>query len=207
MKKIKVGVVEDEMIIAETICLALKKLDYDFCHPANSYESAVIMIEKEKPNILLLDINLNAELDGIDLAHFVNANYSIPIIYLTANNDLETIERCKTTLPSAFLAKPFRKSDLLSAIELGMFSFVEKFRLASVSKSDISRGQLDKFELTQREAEIMELIAKGFKQKEIAHQLFISEATVKRHLSNVFEKMNVKSSIEALNGLREIDFK
>ena len=165
------------------------------------------MIEKEKPNILLLDINLNAELDGIDLAHYVNANYSIPIIYLTANNDLETIERCKTTLPSAFLAKPFRKSDLLSAIELGMFSFVEKFGLASVSKSDISRDQLDKFELTQRETEIMELIAKGFKQKEIAHQLFISEATVKKHLSNVFEKMNVKSSIEALNGLREIDFK
>lgn len=202
MKRIKVGVVEDEMIIAETICLALKKLDYDFCHPARSYESAVKMIETEIPDILLLDINLNAVLDGIDLAHFVNANYTIPIIYLTANNDMETIERCKATYPSAFLAKPFRKSDLLSAIELGMYNFVEKIGSVGVSKAEISRGQLDKFELTQREVEIMELIAKGNRQKEIAHKLFISEATVKKHLSNIFEKMNVKSSIEAVLKLR-----
>jgi DNA-binding NarL/FixJ family response regulator len=205
MKKIKVGVVEDEMIIAETICLALKRLNYDFCKPANSYGSALLMIETESPDILLLDINLNADLDGIDVAHFVNGKHSIPIVYLTANNDIATIERCKTTLPSAFLAKPFREADLLAAIELGMYNYNVKQLLASVAKAEISKAQFEKFDLTSREAEIIELISKGLKQKNIAHKLNISEATVKKHLSNVYEKTNVKSSIEALNALRDGD--
>ena len=77
MEKIKVGLVEDEMIIAETICLALKKLDYLPCPAADSFESAIAMIETEDPDIVLLDINLNAEKDGIDLAHYINEHFKM----------------------------------------------------------------------------------------------------------------------------------
>ena len=201
MKKIKVGVVEDEMIIAETICLALEKLNYQPCSTADSYESAIKMIEKEEPEIVLLDINLKAELDGIDLAHYINQHFKIPIIFLTANSDRGTIERSKHTLPAAFLIKPFSNDELLSAIEISMFKQEMIKESLNKSKNDLLLKAISKYDLTGREEEIILLIAKGLRQKEIAEQLFISEATVKKHLSNIYVKLNVQSSIDALNKL------
>lgn len=201
MEKIKVGLVEDEMIIAETICLALKKLDYLPCPAADSFESAIAMIETEDPDIVLLDINLNAEKDGIDLGHYINEHFKIPIIYLTANSDRGTIERSKHSLPAAFLVKPFSNDELLSAIEIAIF----KHRTMKVSqpqiKSDLTRNAMTEYNLTIREEEIILQIANGLRQKEIAAVLFISEATVKKHLSNIYVKLNVQSSIDALNKL------
>ena len=203
MERIKVGIVEDEMIIADTICLALQNLNYDYCKPANSFAKAIQMIENEKPNIVLLDINLNAKLDGIDLGHHINANYALPIIYLTANSDKATIERCKETLPNAFLIKPFSNEELFSAIEIALFSHSAKSGTLPISKNSILVKSIEKHKLTMREGEIILMISEGFRHKEIADKLFISESTVKKHLSNLYQKLGVQSSIDALNKLLE----
>jgi DNA-binding NarL/FixJ family response regulator len=204
MGKIKVGIVEDEMIISDTICLALKKLNYVPCTPANSFERAVHMIEKEQPNVVLLDINLNAALDGIDLAHYINTNFALPIIYLTANSDKSTIERCKTTLPSAFLIKPFSNDELFSAIEIALFNHSFRTMSPEIPKSQLIRSAIVKFQLTPREEEIILLVSDGYRHKEIAEQLFLSQSTVKKHLSNIYQKLGVQSSIDALNKLQGI---
>jgi DNA-binding NarL/FixJ family response regulator len=203
MKKIKVGIVEDEMIIAETISLALKKLGYLPTKPAYSYESAISMLEEEEPEIVLLDINLNDELDGVDLAHYINANYSIPIIFLTANSDRNTIERSKQTRPNAFLVKPFSNEDLFSSIEIALFNHEMSTEDAKKTKINLQQSALVKYQITSREEEIILLVSQGFRHKEISKQLFISEATVKRHLSNIYQKVGVQSSIDALNKLQE----
>ncbi len=202
MKKMKVGIVEDEMIIAETIALALKKLGYLPTQPAFSYESAISMLESEKPDIVLLDINLNDELDGVDLAHYINANYSLPIIFLTANSDRNTIERSKQTRPNAFIVKPFSNDDLFSAIEIALFNH-EMRTVDNISKINLLQSASIKYQITSREEEIILLVSQGFRHKEISKQLFISEATVKRHLSNIYQKVGVQSSIDALNKLQE----
>lgn len=203
MKKMKVGIVEDEMIIAETISLALKKLGYLPTKPAYSYESAISMLEEEKPEIVLLDINLNDELDGVDLAHYINANYSLPIIFLTANSDRNTIDRSKQTRPNAFLVKPFSNEDLFSAIEIALFNHESRKNEAMLTKQNLLLKSMVKYELTAREEEIMLQVSGGLRQKEIAHKLFISESTVKKHLSNLYQKLGVQSSIDALNKLLE----
>jgi DNA-binding NarL/FixJ family response regulator len=203
MERIKVGIVEDEMIIADTICLALQNLNYDYCKPANSFEKAIQMIESEKPDIVLLDINLNARLDGIDLGHHINANYAIPIIYLTANSDKATIERCKETLPNAFLIKPFSNEELFSAIEIALFSHSAKSGTLPISKNSILVKSIEKHKLTMREGEIILLISEGFRHKEIADKLSLSHTTVKKHMQNIFQKLGVQSSIDALNKLQE----
>ena len=203
MKKMKVGIVEDEMIIAETISLALKKLGYLPTKPAYSYESAISMLEEEKPEIVLLDINLNDELDGVDLAHYINANYSLPIIFLTANSDRNTIDRSKQTRPNAFLVKPFSNEDLFSAIEIAHFNHEMLTEENKNTKINILQSALEKYQITSREEEIILMISNGFRHKEISKQLFISEATVKRHLSNIYQKVGVQSSIDALNKLQE----
>ena len=203
MERIKVGIVEDEMIIADTICLALQNLNYDYCKPANSFTKAIQMIESEKPDIVLLDINLNAKLDGIDLGHHINANYAIPIIYLTANSDKATIERCKETLPNAFLIKPFSNEELFSAIEIALFSHSAKSGTLPISKNSILVKSIEKHKLTMREGEIILLISEGFRYKEIADKLSLCHTTVKKHMQNIFQKLGVQSSIDALNKLQE----
>ena len=109
MSKIKIGIVEDEMLIALGISEALKELGYDVTEVANSYTEALEMIVNEKPDILLLDIQLSGHKDGIDLAWKIKNDFQIPFIFLTANADLATVERAKNVSPQAYLIKPFRK--------------------------------------------------------------------------------------------------
>jgi DNA-binding LytR/AlgR family response regulator len=125
MSKVTIGVVENEMVIADTICLTLRKLGYEVFPPAPNYNRAVIMIEEHKPDLLLLDINLGGQKDGIDLAYFVREHYTTPIIFLTANSDKATIDRAKPVKPNAYLVKPFTKEDLYSAIEIAVSNYFD----------------------------------------------------------------------------------
>ena len=124
MGKLKIGIVEDELVIGETISLTLRKLDYETTSIADNYNSALIMIETEKPDLLLIDIMLKGKKDGIDVAHYVRENYVLPIIFLTANSDIATIERAKQVKPNAYLVKPFSKADLFAAIEISLANHV-----------------------------------------------------------------------------------
>jgi len=122
MAKIKVGIVEDEMVIAEGLIQALTQLGYDTTEPAASYTEAIQMIQDEKPDILLLDIQLSGRKDGIDLAWAIREEYGIPFIFLTANADAATVERAKKVSPPAYLVKPFSKDDLYSSIEICLYN-------------------------------------------------------------------------------------
>ena len=133
MSKVKVGVVEDEMIIALGIINALRDLGYEATDPANNYTQALAMIAHEKPDILLLDIHLSGHKDGIDLARTIRKEFSIPIIFLTANADAATVERAKETMPDAYLLKPFREKELFTSIELCLSNFSKKKKDATSS--------------------------------------------------------------------------
>ena len=119
IKKIRIGIVEDEMIISETIALALEQLGYQIAGVVGTYKEAITMIENARPDLVLLDINLGTKKDGIDLAFEVKKRFGTPIIFLTANSDPATVNRAKDSHPLAFLVKPFSQDDLFSAIEIG----------------------------------------------------------------------------------------
>ena len=136
--EIKIGIVEDELIIAEKIKRALLSVGYLVCEPASSYEEALDMIAQEKPDMLLLDVNLNAKKDGIDLAEQINKQYGLPFIFLTANSDSHTVERAKKVKPGAFLVKPFQKEDLFASIEIAFNNY-------SASKATQSSTALNDF--------------------------------------------------------------
>ncbi len=123
MSKIKVGIVEDEMIIALGIKEALIEIGYDVTEVANNYTQALQMVARENPDILLLDIQLSGHKDGIDVAQVVKTEFNIPFIFLTANADAETVLRAKAVMPNAYLLKPFRKNDLYTSIEMCLHNF------------------------------------------------------------------------------------
>jgi DNA-binding LytR/AlgR family response regulator len=115
---IKILVVEDEMIIGAKISMQLTSLGYEVTGILPRGEEAILHVEENKPDIVLLDINLKGKLDGIETATQIRQRNNIPIIYLTANSDEATFNRAKSTRPSAFISKPFKQLDLQRAIEL-----------------------------------------------------------------------------------------
>ncbi len=126
MKRILVGVVEDEMIIASSIITTLESLGYNTVGPALNYTQGVEMLQNEKPDILLLDIILAGKKDGIDLAWKIREEFDIPFIFLTSHADKGTIERVKQVEPPAYLVKPFNKDELYGAIEIALYNYSNK---------------------------------------------------------------------------------
>ena len=118
MSKIKIGIVEDEVIIADNLSNTLIHLGYDVAEPAASFAEAIAMIETENPDLVLLDIQLKGIKDGIDLAWKIKEDYHLPFIFLTANADAATVQRAKLVAPPAYLVKPFSKDDLYTSIEI-----------------------------------------------------------------------------------------
>jgi DNA-binding LytR/AlgR family response regulator len=110
--------VKNEMIIAANISLPLTSLGYKVTGIIPRAEEVVPAVREHQPNIILLDINLKSDLDGIDVAQLVQKEYKIPIIFLTANLDQAHFNRAKATNPYAFISKPFKRLDLQRAIEL-----------------------------------------------------------------------------------------
>jgi len=123
MSILKIGIVEDELVIARTIISTLDELGYSHCGPAINYTEAIEMLENNKPDLLLLDIQLSGKKDGIDVAQKLNELYQIPFIFLTANSDGETIDRAKKVKPHAYIVKPFTKEELFAAIEIAFSNF------------------------------------------------------------------------------------
>lgn len=114
---IKILVVEDEMLIGAKISMLLTNLGYEVTGILPRGEDALIQVEENRPDIIVLDINLKGSIDGIETAAILQRK-NIPVIYLTANADDATFNRAKLTGPTAFISKPFKQLDLQRAVEL-----------------------------------------------------------------------------------------
>jgi len=123
MAKVKVLIVEDELIIAEEIRDVLEELDYEVYEPANTYTAAIEAIEEEIPDIAIVDINLSGRKTGIDLAAKINSEYNFPFIFLTSNTDRITLEEAKQVEPLAYLVKPYSKQELFTSIEVALYNY------------------------------------------------------------------------------------
>lgn len=125
MTKPKILISEDEVIIAEDIAATLEELGYETC-AIDSGEDTIDMIREMRPDLVLLDINLRGDADGVDIGSRIKEEFHIPFIYLTAYADRATIDRAKKTEPDAFLVKPFDEKSLRSAIEIALYKHDNK---------------------------------------------------------------------------------
>ena len=120
---VDIFVVEDETIVAEAIMSKLKKARYNVVGSAERGEEAIEEISKLHPDIVLMDIQLAGEIDGIDTAALIHKTHKIPIIFLTAYVDAPTLERAKQVSPFGYLIKPFRERDMQATIEMALMRF------------------------------------------------------------------------------------
>ncbi len=122
--KIRILIVEDEPIVADDIQMSLEEMGYAVQGIAHEASEALEMIRRQAPDLLLLDIDLEGEVDGIDLAHQL-PDASFPIIFLTSYADRKTIERVKVIQPAGYIVKPFDEKDLLTNIELALYKHLQ----------------------------------------------------------------------------------
>ncbi|AKB47544.1 response regulator receiver [Methanosarcina sp. Kolksee] len=120
MDKTKILVVEDQTIVALNIKNRLKNLGYAVPNAVGSGKEAIREAELTNADIVLMDIMLKGDLDGIEAARIIKSRFGIPIIYLTACTDFETLERAKLTDPEGYISKPFKEEDLCKNIETAL---------------------------------------------------------------------------------------
>lgn len=118
MSKISVLIVEDEPLIADDIALIIERAGYDIFGIEDNADDALSALSAGKPDIALLDINIEGDKDGIQLAHLFNEKHYIPFVYLTSYYDKNTLARAKATNPGGYVVKPFDEGDLIANIEL-----------------------------------------------------------------------------------------
>lgn len=116
----RVLIVEDEFIVANDLRLILKQAGYRVMGIASSAGEAREYIQKQKPDLVILDIRLEGDVSGIDLARELKAD-NIAFIYLSANSNQQVLEEAKTTEPYGFLVKPFREQDLLVMLDIAWY--------------------------------------------------------------------------------------
>jgi len=116
----KILLVEDDDIIAKVADWRLKNLGYTVCGRAVSGVEAMELVVNTKPDLVLMDINIQGDIDGIDTAKMIKKGFKIPVVYVTSHSDGPTLERAKETRPNGFIVKPFDDEDLRVAIELAL---------------------------------------------------------------------------------------
>lgn len=112
--------VEDDPIQQETIAMVLDELGYDNLGMAESGDEGLALFHRTKPDVVLLDIHLKGEMDGIAVGEYIGKQSQTPLIYLTAFEDQATFQRARLTYPAAYLIKPIHPPSLQHSIEMAI---------------------------------------------------------------------------------------
>jgi DNA-binding NarL/FixJ family response regulator len=204
MSEFKVLIVEDEPVIAENIAVYLNNADFVVSGIAYDDEDALEQIKNNTPDAVILDINLDSVMDGIQIAQFINKHYPMPYIFLTSYADRETLERAKKVEPWGYIVKPFNEKTLQASLEMAISNFAQR------SNQHHPKLNLDKINkhlitpLSEREFEVLQNIYEGKTNQQIADAIYVSVNTIKKHINNSYLKIDAVSRATAITRMRSL---
>jgi len=200
MEKADVLIVEDDIITASVLKKYLIKNNYSIVGIVDNGESAIITAIEKKPDLILMDIFLKDSIDGIEAARRIKDKFDIPVIYLTADSSIDTIQRAKITEPFGYLVKPVESSALITNIELSLQ------KQASYNKKllEILKKANDELEnrVKQRTEELLKLNENL--KNEMQQRMFAEEELLKADKLATIGKMSAILAHEIRNPLNSI---
>ncbi len=120
MGRARIMIVEDSESTANYLINRLEKLGYHPLPPAGTGEDAVEKIRELKPDLILMDVELDGKLDGIETAELILKKHDLPVLYLTSHSEDEFLQRARITEPYAYLIKPVRERELYANVEIAL---------------------------------------------------------------------------------------
>ena len=204
--KIRILIADDHPLLREALCQTLsKEQDMEVVGKASDGEETVAMASQLKPDVVIMDI-IMPKFDGIEASKRIKTTApNIAILILTAYDDDNYVLGLLEAGAAGYLLKSARGQDLVEAVRAIQAGesvlhpeIIEKLLKRAILKSSgLVKPKADEL-LSEREKEMLKLLATGMGNKEIARKLCLSLRTVKAHMSNIFNKMNVASRSEAL---------
>lgn len=203
MSQKKILIVEDESIIAEDISDSLISLGYRITGMVYSGEEAIEAAAKFRPDLVLMDVNLQGEIDGITAAAEIRDRFQIPVVYLTAYADENTLRRVNATKPFGYIVKPFEEKNLHTTIQLALHRH-EYDSLTNLPNRSLLREQLNQVLEKQKELPAMIPVLTLSLDKinrinsTLGHEIGDSVlCKVAQRLSNCRENINIVARLEA----------
>jgi diguanylate cyclase (GGDEF)-like protein len=203
MSQKKILIVEDESIIAEDISDSLISLGYRISGMVYSGEEAIEAAAKCRPDLVLMDVNLQGEIDGITAAAEIRSRFQIPVVYLTAYADENTLRRVNATKPFGYIVKPFEEKNLHTTIQLALHRH-EYDSLTNLPNRSLLREQLNQVLEKQKELPAMiPVITLSLDRinrinSTLGHDIGDSVLRkVAQRLSNCRENINIVARLEA----------
>ena len=191
---IRVFIIDDHQMILEGIhTLLQEERDIEWIGCAKLPAELMAFLKTRQPDVLLMDINLPQK-SGLDLCKEVKEKYpAIQIIGLSTSDQVSVIKKMRENGASGFLLKDASKQEIITALqEVNRGREYVSFSVAEALKKSVPNDQLPV--LTKREKQILELIAEGLTNHEIAAKLFLNSTTVDSHRKNMLTKFNMKNT-------------
>lgn len=201
-KKIRVLMIDDHPIVRSGIRMLLEKAgDIEVVGEADRGDDAVGLLKRLKPDVLLLDMEMPGK-TGVEVAREVEAAHlPVRVLALSAHDDEEYIMNLLANGAAGYLTKEEALDTIVDAVhgvangEEGWLSRRAAARMATMTR----KRQRDIIDLTDREEEVLKLVAEGWTNNRIATELALSERTVRFHLTNIYDKLSVTSRAEAIS--------
>lgn len=207
-------VAEDEWLVARHIEACLQAAGFEVLAPVHSARAAVELALRANPDVIVMDVKLDGDLDGISAAHEIGRHQRTPVVYLTAHTDRDTVARAARSHAASYILKPFVERQLVSAVLLASYQ--------RTATSELSDGGLEQTiraivsvvndtgapraerkpatpandvanRLSPRERELVDMLARGARLSGVARNLGLSTHTVRNHLKSVFRKLDIHS--------------
>jgi DNA-binding NarL/FixJ family response regulator len=211
-------IVEDEWIVARDLQHILEELGVQILRLVRRPSEVAGLLEELEPELLVLDIDLDAEIDGIQLAEQVQRSHQCAVLFVSAHADPETLARIRKVDAHGFVVKPFARPQLEAAVEVALARLDRTGDQAQAALREIARVLADAGalpataerrtrdwrqvpgldELSPREVQVLEALLAHRRPPQIAEDLGISPHTVRNHLKSIYAKCGVRSQAELL---------
>lgn len=174
MFSLKILIVEDDSVSALLLQRALEKNNHVIIGIADSGEKALDLLEENQADIVMMDISLAGELDGIRTTEIINEKYDIPVVYLSASSDAETLNKVVGTNPSAYVIKPFNIRELNMVIELAIYKDRKEKELQKLNNELEEKVKLRTAELFEANKELTKALEKEREINELKSRIVLN---------------------------------